>query len=105
MAAEDYDVALHREVVSHVLVELFAVGRREYHLVVVALCLHGAELVRDSVGKVSVYARPGLGLLRAKLGSGHGLGCNADGFDAQVALALELEARLASEDGRLIYHG
>ena len=39
VAAEDYDVALHREVVSHVLVELFAVGRREYHLVVVALCL------------------------------------------------------------------
>ncbi len=82
-----------------------ALGLRALRYRVVALCLHGAELVRDSVGKVSVYARPGLGLLRAKLGSGHGLGCNADGFDAQVALALELEARLASEDGRLIYHG
>ena len=37
MSAENDDVLLQRQVVGNMLVELFAVGRREYHLVVVAL--------------------------------------------------------------------
>lgn len=68
VAAEDYDVALHREVVSHVLVELFAVWRREYHLVVVALRLQlrYAAVYRfalhhhsgESAVRIVVYAAP-----------------------------------------------
>ena len=49
VSAEDDDVLHHRQLVGHMLVELLAVGRSEYHLVVVALSLQGRDAAVDGL--------------------------------------------------------
>ena len=43
VATQDDEVLFHRQVVCHVLVELFSVGRGEYHFVVVALSFQSRD--------------------------------------------------------------